>query len=88
MLITDEGLTDRKNAEVLQKVISYVQNGGIAIIGLHFPNFVTMGAMNDLFASLGCLGSAAITIAPTLSSIPRPFSLVVLKHLRSLVHSA
>lgn len=53
ILITDEGLTDRKNAEVLQKVISYVQNGGIAIIGLHFPNFVTMDAMNDLFASFG-----------------------------------
>lgn len=51
IIITDEGLTDQANAEVLQKVVSYVQNGGLAIIGLHFPSFTTMTAMNNLFAS-------------------------------------
>jgi hypothetical protein len=51
IIITDQGLIDRANANVLQKVLSYIRNGGIAIVGLHFPSFVTMDAMNDFFAS-------------------------------------
>ncbi|KAJ5381425.1 uncharacterized protein N7496_003853 [Penicillium cataractarum] len=51
IIITDQGLTERANANVLQKVVSYIRNGGIAIVGLHFPSFVTMDAMNNFFAS-------------------------------------
>lgn len=50
IIITDEGLTERSNRQVLQKVVAYVKNGGLAIIGLHFPNFVRMDAMENFFA--------------------------------------
>ena len=40
ILVTDEGLTMQENRAVLNKVVSYVHNGGLVIIGLHFPNFV------------------------------------------------
>lgn len=50
IIITDEGLTERSNRQVLQKVVAYVKNGGLAIIGLHFPNFVRMDAMENFFS--------------------------------------
>lgn len=36
---------------MLQKVISYVENGGLAIAGLHFPNFVRPDEFDHFFAS-------------------------------------
>lgn len=49
IIITDEGLTDQANAGVLEKVVGYVRDGGLAVVGLHFPTFVTMGAFDDFF---------------------------------------
>lgn len=49
IIIADEGLTDPVNAEVLRKVVSYVRDGGLAVVGLHFPNFTTMGDFDAFF---------------------------------------
>lgn len=49
ILVTDEGLTEAKHQAVLDKVVSYVRNGGVVIVGLHFPSFVNFDACNDLF---------------------------------------
>jgi hypothetical protein len=53
IIITDEGLTKRENAAVPAKVVSYVRNGGLAIIGLHFPSFARPSDINNLFGSSG-----------------------------------
>jgi hypothetical protein len=49
IIVTDQGLTEPDNAAVLAKVLSYVQSGGLVIIGLHFPDFVDIDAFNKLF---------------------------------------
>lgn len=49
ILVTDEGLTKTENKPVLEKVQSYLQNGGLVIFGLHFPNFTPMGAFDKFF---------------------------------------
>jgi hypothetical protein len=36
---------------VLQKVILYVQSGGLAIAGLHFPNFTSPDELENFFTS-------------------------------------
>jgi hypothetical protein len=51
IIITDRGLIEDASAEVLQNVISYVQNGGLVIAGLHFPNFVRPDEFDNFFAS-------------------------------------
>ncbi|RHZ46396.1 uncharacterized protein CDV56_100104 [Aspergillus thermomutatus] len=50
IIITDQGLTDWRHHEVLRKVETYVRYGGLAIIGLHFPSFVTMDVFDNFFA--------------------------------------
>lgn len=42
IIVTDEGLVLPENRLVLDKLLAYVQNGGLAIVGLHFPNFTPM----------------------------------------------
>ena len=49
ILVTDEGLTKRKNKPVLEKVQSYLATGGLVIIGLHFPNFTAMDVFDNFF---------------------------------------
>lgn len=49
ILVTDEGLTEGKNGAVLEKVKTYIQNGGMVIIGLHFPNFTNMDDFDKFF---------------------------------------
>lgn len=49
IIITDEGLTYPENREVLAKVKGYIENGGLAIVGLHFPNFTTQDQFDDFF---------------------------------------
>jgi hypothetical protein len=53
ILVTDEGLTKREHAEVLGHILPYLRNGGLVIIGLHFPNFVHMEAFDNFFDRLG-----------------------------------
>ncbi|KAH8589357.1 hypothetical protein B0O99DRAFT_337419 [Bisporella sp. PMI_857] len=50
ILATDEGLTLPENKPVLDKVIAYVKNGGLVILGLHLPNFATWKSIDKLFA--------------------------------------
>jgi hypothetical protein len=42
ILVTDEGLTKTKNRVVREKVVSYVRDSGLVVVGLHFPNFTRM----------------------------------------------
>jgi hypothetical protein len=49
IIVTDEGLADRRNRNVLQKVVSYAHNGGLVIIGLHFPTFIEGDRFDNLF---------------------------------------
>lgn len=53
ILATDEGLTKPSNGPVLEKVLSYVRNGGLLLIGLHFPNFTNMDVFDKFFGDLG-----------------------------------
>lgn len=50
IIITDQGLTDPRHNEILQKVQSYIHSGGLAIFGLHFPNFVSWDVFDNFFA--------------------------------------
>ncbi|KAF7113820.1 hypothetical protein CNMCM5793_004875 [Aspergillus hiratsukae] len=50
IIITDQGLTDCSHHEVLRKVQTYIRYGGLAIIGLHFPNSVTWDVFGSFFA--------------------------------------
>jgi hypothetical protein len=49
ILVIDEGLTMAENRAVLDKVVSYVRNGGLVIIGLHFPCFTNMITFDKFF---------------------------------------
>ncbi|TGO45841.1 hypothetical protein BCON_0361g00010 [Botryotinia convoluta] len=49
ILVTDEGLTETTNGAVLEKVQSYIKNGGLVIFGLHFPNFTRMDIFDKFF---------------------------------------
>ncbi|KAL2795396.1 hypothetical protein BJX66DRAFT_336960 [Aspergillus keveii] len=53
VIITDEGLTERRNKKVLEKVKAYVENGGLAIVGLHFPAFVHFNKFGKFFFAFG-----------------------------------
>lgn len=49
ILVTDEGLTKKKNKAVLDKVVSYVHNGGLAIAGLLFPSYTKKDVLDNFF---------------------------------------
>ncbi|RAL13844.1 uncharacterized protein BO97DRAFT_27794 [Aspergillus homomorphus CBS 101889] len=49
VIITDEGLTQRRHADVLRKLNEYAQSGGRVIVGLHFPSFTLMNAFDRFF---------------------------------------
>ena len=49
ILVTDEGLTKKKNKPVLPKLVSYLQNGGLVIVALHFPSFTNMDRFDNFF---------------------------------------
>lgn len=49
ILVTDEGLTQAKNSAVLDRVISNVRNGGLVIVGFHFPSFTQMDDFDKFF---------------------------------------
>ena len=49
ILVTDEGLTKTKNRAVREKVVSYLRDGGLVIVGLHFPSFTRMDVFDRFF---------------------------------------
>ncbi|RDW59315.1 uncharacterized protein DSM5745_11010 [Aspergillus mulundensis] len=100
IIIADEGLTnhDPASRQVLAKVKTYIENGGLAIAGLHFPNFSGMIKFNLFFKGFGLpwkMGdwlrttfqlnsSATLPESTELASLPRPYSMKVhhIKHAR------
>ncbi|KAJ5176641.1 uncharacterized protein N7482_002518 [Penicillium canariense] len=55
IIITDEGLTEsnQETREVLAKIKAYIENGGLTIVGLHFPNFTPMPKLGQFFETFG-----------------------------------
>ncbi|KAJ5109270.1 hypothetical protein N7456_005945 [Penicillium angulare] len=55
IVITDQGLTHSTPAkkEVLQKIISYIEEGGLVIVGMHFPTFTPPKMFEDFFGGFG-----------------------------------
>jgi hypothetical protein len=49
ILVTDEGLTKTKNRVVCEKVILYICDSSLVIVGLHFPNFTRMDVFDRFF---------------------------------------
>lgn len=49
ILVTDEGLTLAENSAVLDRVVSYIRNGGFVIVGLHVPNFAKYNDIDKFF---------------------------------------
>jgi len=93
ILVTDEGLTEAKNRPVLDKVVSYLRNGGLVIIGLHFPNFTAMDVFDEFFGKAFGLPwvhgdyhradfqfnpSSTLPANVASASLPAPFSMKVL----------
>ncbi|KAJ5110601.1 hypothetical protein N7532_001136 [Penicillium argentinense] len=55
IIITDEGLTesDQETQKVLARIKTYIENGGLTIVGLHFPNFTHMDKFREFFETFG-----------------------------------
>jgi len=49
ILVTDKSLTKTKYRVVREKVVSYVRDGGLVIVGLHFLNFTKIDVFNRFF---------------------------------------
>ncbi|KAI9769772.1 MAG: hypothetical protein M1840_003766 [Geoglossum simile] len=92
ILVTDEGLTKTENRAVLDKVVAYVRNGGLVVVGLHFTNFTNMDAFDQFFETLGLPWrrgdyqrsdfrlnpSCSLPTGVASSSLPAPYSMKVL----------
>ncbi|KAI9737657.1 MAG: hypothetical protein M1818_005661 [Claussenomyces sp. TS43310] len=50
ILVTDQGLTETKHGGVLEKVQSYIQDGGLVIFGLHFPSYISKDNFDKFFS--------------------------------------
>lgn len=91
IIITDEGLTEPANREVLAKVKTYIEGGGLAIVGLHFPNFITLDRMDGFFKEFDLpwkrgdyrrtifqfVPSSIFPTSLNLASVPEPYSMKV-----------
>lgn len=53
ILVTDEGLAIPDNMVVLEKVQAYIRNGGLVVVGLHFPGLASMDVFDAFFAGFG-----------------------------------
>ncbi|KAE8355426.1 hypothetical protein BDV28DRAFT_146100 [Aspergillus coremiiformis] len=49
IIVTDEGLTQQRHREVLERVVTYTRNGGLVIVGLHFTSFTERDVFNRFF---------------------------------------
>ncbi|GKZ21579.1 hypothetical protein AbraIFM66951_005215 [Aspergillus brasiliensis] len=94
IIITDEGLTksNQQTREILAKIKAYIENGGLVIAGLHFPNFSPKDKFRRFFRSFGlpwsdgdyCRTTFQLNPSGLLpetidtSSLPQPYSMKVL----------
>ncbi|KAF9892330.1 hypothetical protein FE257_002107 [Aspergillus nanangensis] len=94
IIITDGGLAEsnQETREVIAKIKSYIENGGLAIVGLHFAGSVDLGQFGDFWRAFGLSwkrgsyhrstfrlnpsGPLPESIAPSL--LPEPYSMKVL----------
>ncbi|TVY83561.1 hypothetical protein LSUE1_G003606 [Lachnellula suecica] len=53
IIATDEGLALPKNKPVFDKIVPFVQNGGLLIVGLHFPTFIYLDKFGSFFGAFG-----------------------------------
>jgi len=53
IIITDQGLNEKKNKHVLDRVVSYVRSGGTVVVGFHFPNFTNGNEFDAFFKAFG-----------------------------------
>ncbi|KAL3454637.1 hypothetical protein BJX65DRAFT_301272 [Aspergillus insuetus] len=75
VIITDEGLTARANKKVLNKVKTFVQNGGLAIVGLHFnPSPLGTHSTGSLLLLSSPGSGETIDVIPltSIASVPCP----------------
>ena len=93
ILVTDEGLTKTKYRVVREKVVSYVRNGGLVIVGLHFSSFTRMDVFDRFFNETFDLPwqhgyyhrsefqfnpSCSLPIGVTSNRLPAPYTMKVL----------
>ncbi|TPR06541.1 Alpha/beta hydrolase family protein [Aspergillus niger] len=94
IIITDEGLShsNQQAREVLAKIKAYIENGGLVIAGLHFPNFSPKDKFRRFFRSFGLPWSdgdyhrTTFQLNPSgllperigASTLPEPYSMKVL----------
>lgn len=94
IIITDQGITksNKETREVLAKVKTYIENGGLAIACLHFSSFTPMDKFDKFFKTFGLpwengdyhrttfeinpSGLLPESVEP--SSLPKPFSIKAL----------
>ena len=50
VIITDAGITEKANREVLEKLKAYISNGGTAIFGCNFSSFISPPNMEKLWS--------------------------------------
>jgi hypothetical protein len=93
IVVTDEGLTKAKNSAVLDRVVSYVRNGGLVIVGLHFTSFTQMDVFDKFFneglslpwkhgdyhrTTFQLNSSSSLPTGVASNSFPAPYSMKVL----------
>ena len=93
ILVTDEGLTKTRNGAVLDRVVSYVHNGGLVIVGLSFTSFTQLDDFDKFFkdgfglpwrsgdyhrTTFQLNPSCSLPANLALNSFPAPYSMKVL----------
>lgn len=51
IVVTDPGIIQPAHSAVLEKVVSYVRDGGIAVLACHFSGFISPLELNPFFRS-------------------------------------
>lgn len=95
IILADEALAaypNRENKQVRAKIKTYVENGGLAIVGLHFTSFTRMDSFNRFFKAFGLpwvrgdyhrttfelVSSAELPGGTVRSALPEPYSMKAL----------
>lgn len=92
IVITDQGLNNEENKNVLDRVVSYVRDGGTVVVGFHFPNFTNGDEFEAFFKAFelpwaygdyhrtdfGFNPACALPANVLPASFPAPYSMKVL----------